>query len=77
MFAPHVGVDKNGAVSKINRTGQSCTSSACGAAIGALKSLREDPTNGQFKNGPKDFQMDFIKNLLAPHVNDINRHDND
>jgi len=43
MFAPHVGVDKNGEVSKINRTGQACTSSACGAAIGALKALKEDP----------------------------------
>ena len=77
MFSPHVGVDKHGVVGKINRDGQACTSSACGAAIGALKALREDPANGRFKSGPKDFQMDFIKHLLAPYIQDINQHDDE
>jgi hypothetical protein len=42
MFAPHVGIDRNGVVGSIHRHGQDKNSSACGAAIGALSALKKD-----------------------------------
>ena len=71
VFAPHVGIDGKGKVGSINRKGQSKSTSACGAAIGALANLRKDPTNGDFKNGYKDQQMDTIMHMLKPHVEEI------
>ena len=38
-FAPHVGVGIGGKVGAIERDGQVSVSSACGAAVGALKTL--------------------------------------
>ena len=54
MFAPHVGIDREGNVGKIERMGQKCVSTACGAAIGALRALQQDETEGDFKNGYQD-----------------------
>jgi hypothetical protein len=42
LFAPHVGIDRDGNVGKIYRQGQSNCTSACGAAIGALAALKKD-----------------------------------
>ena len=42
MFAPHVGIDKNGEVGKVNRKGQVQCSTACGAAIGAYNLVKEN-----------------------------------
>lgn len=39
LFAPHVGIDSNGNVGKIERDGQINASGACGASISAYKSL--------------------------------------
>jgi len=46
MFAPHVGIDRNGVVGSIHRDGIEKNSSACGAAIGALGALKKDPKCG-------------------------------
>jgi hypothetical protein len=48
LFAPHVGVDCDGNVGKVTRDGQSCASSACGAAIGALGAVATDPNATKF-----------------------------
>jgi len=48
LFAPHVGVDSLGKVGSINRFGQSCASTCCGAAIGAYKAVRDDPSAGKW-----------------------------
>ena len=42
LFAPHVGIDRNGNVGKVYRKGQNESSLACGAAIGALKALEKE-----------------------------------
>jgi hypothetical protein len=37
LFAPHVGIQSTGKVGYVKRDGQDEPSTACGAAIGALK----------------------------------------
>jgi hypothetical protein len=54
LFAPHVGIDSNGNVGKVLREGQDCSSAACGAAIGAFGAVKNDPTEGDRKNGYLD-----------------------
>jgi len=71
MFAPHVGIDRDGNVGSIHRDGIEKNSSACGASIGALNALKEDLKAGDMKNGYLDNQMDIIKHLLKPHVDEI------
>jgi len=46
MFAPHVGIDRDGNVGSIHRDGLEKNSSACGAAIGALAALKKDLKEG-------------------------------
>jgi hypothetical protein len=41
LFAPHVGIDANGAIGALEREGQSVVSTACGAAVGAYKAIVE------------------------------------
>ena len=43
MIAPHVGVDSSGIIGQVHRRGQNESSPACGAAIGAYKSVKTDP----------------------------------
>ena len=71
LFAPHVGIDKMGTIGNINRPGQTHTTTACGACIGAYKAVSQDPNAANFQNGHLDHQMDFIKHLVQPHVRDI------
>ena len=40
LFAPHIGIDKNGKVGQITRDGQTEPSPSCGAAIGAYRQLQ-------------------------------------
>ena len=54
LFAPHVGLDREGRVGKIYRDGQTEASGACGAAIGALAAIKADPEAGTFKGGYHD-----------------------
>ena len=46
MFAPHVGIDRDGVVGSIHRDGLAKNSSACGASIGALGALKKDRKEG-------------------------------
>lgn len=73
LFAPHVGIDKDGNVGKVSREGQDSSSSACGAAIGAYLAVENDPSEGDRKNGHLDQQMDTIKALLRDHVEEISK----
>jgi hypothetical protein len=77
MFAPHVGIDRDGNVGSIHRDGLEKNSSACGAAIGALGALKADPKAGDMTNGYLDNQMDIIKHLLRPHVDEIRKSPNE
>ncbi len=50
LFAPHVGITPDGTIGKYARDGQDHHDSACGAAIGALGKLKENPpTEGDDK----------------------------
>ena len=76
LIGPHVGIDKDGNVGKVTRKGQHGSSSACGAAIGALAALEADRSAANFKNGYEDHQMDAIKHFLEPHVDELQETDN-
>ena len=54
LYAPHVGVNSKGVVGQVQRNGQSHSSSACGAAIGALAAVKADPKSGNFGSGYLD-----------------------
>ena len=83
LFAPHVGVDKEGRIGGLQRDGQAAVSSACGAAIGAYKALQAqkatpvDPLlvleNIQKEDIDTKFdpQLDQIVKLLAPRLKGI------
>ena len=77
LFAPHVGVSSEGLVGKLHRDGQENISSACGAAIGALAALKADKNCTNFPSGYQDHQMDCIKHLLSPHVDEIINSENE
>jgi hypothetical protein len=78
LFAPHVGIDLDGTVGKILRAGQDASSTACGAAIGAFNSAKADKEEaGKFSAGYLDHQMDCIKHLLVPHVDEISQAENE
>jgi hypothetical protein len=67
LFAPHVGISKDGKVGFINRKGHDCNSTACGAAIGAFNFNKENP-DAKFDNDYLDCQMNTIKILLKPYM---------
>ena len=71
LCAPHVGIDHHGLVGAIQRHEQDQHTPACGAAVGALGAIKKDKTEGNFKNGYLDHQMDCIKHLLLPHMEQI------
>lgn len=51
LFAPHVGIDADGNIGKVTREGQECSSTACGAAIGAFNAVKDDPSQANMLNG--------------------------
>lgn len=81
LFAPHVGIDEDGRVGALQRDGQSKVSTACGAAVGAYKAIRQK----QKKSDPLlimdtlkkedtdlfDPQIEKIVSLLAPRLEGI------
>ena len=79
LFAPHVGIAKDGLIGKYSRPGQEHLDSACGAAIGAYNTLnksaykRSNTIEHQFNNEaiknslePYDEQFSYIVNALKP-----------
>jgi len=40
MIAPHVGLTEKGVIGKVHRPGQSHSTSACGASVGAYNALK-------------------------------------
>ena len=56
---------------KVHRQGISHATTACGAAVGAYNAVKADKSQGDFRNGYHDHQMDCIKHLLVEHVDSI------
>lgn len=71
-FAPHVGVGIDGKIGAIERDGQVGVSSACGAGIGALKTLTNPgytrPASTSTLSNLDDTQFEWIKLKLAPKL---------
>eukprot|EP00542_Grammatophora_oceanica_P009423 CAMPEP_0194025944 /NCGR_PEP_ID=MMETSP0009_2-20130614/239_1 /TAXON_ID=210454 /ORGANISM="Grammatophora oceanica, Strain CCMP 410" /LENGTH=392 /DNA_ID=CAMNT_0038664357 /DNA_START=141 /DNA_END=1316 /DNA_ORIENTATION=+ len=72
IYGPHVGVDADGVVGKINRRGRSKAGACCGsaaAAAGYVSGVRD----GSIEESPPpaevlDAQQTFVGNLLLPHA---------
>lgn len=83
IFAPHVGIGEDGKIGALQRDGQAAVSNACGAAIGAYKTLQTkkkaaapDPLLVLEDVKPEDTdkfdpQLDQIVRLLAPRLEGI------
>jgi hypothetical protein len=71
VYGPHVGVDADGNVGKINRRGRKKSGACCGsgvAAAGYVEAVRKgkrDPSAPA--TNPLDAQQNFVGNLLLPH----------
>ena len=87
IFAPHVGIDAEGRVGGLQRDGQATVSSACGAAIGAYKTLQgkkispQDPLQILESVEAEDTdefdpQLEKIVKLLAPRLKGIEDSEN-
>ena len=77
LIASHIGVNKQGEIGSITRAGQDKQTLCCEEAYSAYKAVKENPVNGQFLSGYMNHQMDTIKHLLVPHVNEIANADNE
>jgi len=76
IFGPHVGVDRDGVVGKVNRRGR-CNGSGicCGsatAAAGYCRSVKEGTVNpSPYPDDAVDAQQTYVGNLLLPHADRI------
>ena len=77
VFAPHVGVDCDGNVGKVHRHGIKGNTTACGAAVGAYNSVKDDRTKGSMNAAIHDHQMQCIKHVLVDHVDSIRGQENE
>ena len=74
VYGPHVGIDTDGTVGKVNRSGRAASGACCGsaaAAAGYVKCVIAD--DSQKKSAPADVedvvdaQQTYVGNLLLPH----------
>ena len=78
MFAPHVGIGVDGKVGALERDGIASTSSACGAAVGAYKTLTKPGTLAPSAvSDLADLQFDYIKLKLAQKLDGVQAAQND
>ena len=50
LFAPHVGIDKDGTIGKVTREGSNRASDACRACISAYNAIVFEPIQSNFQN---------------------------
>ena len=72
LYGPHVGIDSDGNVGKINRRGRISAGACCGsatAAAGFVKSVREGKASGDvaFPDDVVDAQQHFVGTMLLPY----------
>ena len=72
VYGPHVGVDKDGNVGKVNRRGRWQGSGACcgsaAAAAGYCQAVKDGATPSGPPVDPLDAQQIFVGNMLLPHA---------
>eukprot|EP00979_Chaetoceros_neogracilis_P001375 scaffold241_cov234-Chaetoceros_neogracile.AAC.4 len=75
VYGPHVGVDKDGIVGKVNRRGRYAGSGACcgsaAAAAGYCKSVQAGATPNPSPVDALDAQQTFVGNMLLPQADRI------
>jgi len=72
LFAPHVGVGDDGKIGALIRSGIVETSSACGAAVGAYKTLSKPGAVAPTAVSElEDLEFEYIKLKLAPKLDGI------
>jgi hypothetical protein len=72
VYAPHVGISRDGEIGCYHREGQSGASTACGACIGALSHVESTPLCMPCDEA--DFQMEFIKHVVKDNLVGIQAH---
>ena len=72
VYGPHVGVDLDGHVGKVNRRGRQASGPCCGsatAAAGYVKNVRSGKIDkAGIPDDPFDAQQTWVGNLLLPHA---------
>jgi hypothetical protein len=71
VYGPHVGVDSDGNVGKVDRRGKSKSGSCCGSAVAASKYITAVYLGNAEKVGPPsdsmDAQQNYVSALLLPY----------
>ena len=74
LYGPHVGIDLDGNVGKINRRGREGSGACCGsaaAACGYVKSVHEGESKQVMPSDALDAQQYFVGNMLLPQAGRI------
>mmetsp|Transcript_17674 Transcript_17674/g.24929 ORF Transcript_17674/g.24929 Transcript_17674/m.24929 type:complete len:263 (+) Transcript_17674:43-831(+) len=71
VYGPHVGIDLDGTVGKVNRRGRAISGACCGSATAAAAYVK-GVSGGKiapaaFPSDPLDAQQYFVGNMLLPH----------
>lgn len=78
MFAPHVGISPDGKVGAVIRFGQSKSSTACGAAVGAYSALKKGGAlNSDQAGAAIDTQLNYIVEKLNQRLEGVGATEND
>lgn len=64
LFAPHCAVSTEGRCGFYHRQGQAKLTPACGAALGAVKAIKDATNPPPLDIMSKDMQMDYIKRVM-------------
>ena len=71
VYGPHVGIDSNGAVGKVDRKGKSKTSTCCGSAVAASRYItavyKGDAEKVGFPTDSVDAQQNYVAAALLPY----------
>jgi hypothetical protein len=72
VFGPHVGVDADGVVGKVNRRGMAASGACCGSACAAAGHVacahKGEVPPQEISNDIVDAQQTFVNNLLLPYA---------
>lgn len=74
VYGPHVGVDRDGAVGKVNRRGRGGSGACCGsaaAACGYVKTVNSGGAKALMPDSPLDAQQFFVGDMLLPQASRI------
>jgi hypothetical protein len=78
VYGPHVGVDSEGNVGKVDRRGKKASGTCCGSAVAASKMLspvvagQEDVSAGVVPPAkPADAQQSYVTSFLLPYASEI------